>query len=127
MATCRSKLCSGRYLAINFTFISALLSISSALEVTPKVLGCLNVSENGVTSEHCFTAYNLNLTQPDAKASCALQGGRLAWITNEETQNYLRLGLSDELRRHHQYWIGLEMEQLPEWTWLNGKPYSGEL
>ena len=61
------------------------LSVSSRVSAALDVgfLECVDVkmTPSDVTSEHCFTAHNVTMTQSDAEAACASEGAYLAWIT----------------------------------------------
>ena len=121
------------------TFLEACISLSlvglaSAMKVPPLNLGCFNITSDNLTSKHCFIAYNSSSTQPDAKSACSSLGGRLAWITNEQTQDWLESSLREKLNatEFKPFWIALEMQSKLNWTFVNsdaayeGRPLNNQ-
>ena len=98
----------------------------------PIDLGCLTTTNGAKYRNSCYTVYYNNdwgfqVSQPNAVAQCQSIRGHLAIIPDNGTQVWIM----DRMKKlinggsgpsyNTFFWIGATFQNLPDWTWLNGR------
>ena len=73
----------------------------------------------------CYEFYHQAKSRTDADDFCRGRNGRLATILDIQTQQYIQSMLDDKSVSGYRYWIGGTLDMMHQWTWVNGKSYSG--